>query len=101
MRFAWSARAILASVPFTAARYALQAWGALTHRGAAARLAERTSATVLITLLLRAWTSAILRAPVMLARRRRQRALRRITGTEWRRTMRRHRLGIRELALKD
>ena len=95
------ARAILASVPFTAARYALQAWGALTHRGAAARLAERTSATVLITLLLRAWTSAILRAPVMLARRRRQRALRRITGTEWRRTMRRHRLGIRELALKD
>ena len=67
----------------------------------AARLAERTSATVLITLLLRAWTSAILRAPVMLARRRRQRALRRITGTEWRRTMRRHRLGIRELALKD
>jgi hypothetical protein len=37
----------------------------------------------------------------MLARRRRQRARRRLTATEWRRLLDRHRLGLRELALKD
>jgi hypothetical protein len=37
----------------------------------------------------------------MLARRRRQRVCRRITTAEWWRAVRRHRLGVRELALKD
>jgi GT2 family glycosyltransferase len=95
------ASAILASVPYTIVRYVLQAWGALTRRGAAARLAERTSPTALVTLLVRAWTSAIVLAPRMLARRRRQRGLRRLTAAEWRRAVRQHRLGLRELALKD
>lgn len=93
--------AIVASVPYTVARYAFQAWGAATRRGAAARLAERTSAMALALLLVRAWAAAITLAPRMLARRRRQRALRRMTAAEWRQAMRRHRLGVRELALKD
>jgi GT2 family glycosyltransferase len=93
--------AIAASVPFTAARYAVQAWGALTRRGAAARLAERTSGVALAALVLRSWAAAIARAPAMLARRRRQRVCRRITTAEWWRAVRRHRLGVRELALKD
>jgi GT2 family glycosyltransferase len=95
------ASAILASVPYTAARYALQAWGAVTRRGAAARLAERTSGTAMAALLVRAWAAAIAHAPTMLARRRRQRALRRMTTLEWWRAIRPHRLGVRELALKD
>ena len=95
------ATAILASLPYSLARYALQAWGAVTRRGAAARLAERTSPTALVALLLRAWGAAILLAPRMLVRRRRQRALRRLTPAEWRRAVRPHRLGLRELALKD
>jgi GT2 family glycosyltransferase len=93
--------AILASGPYTVARYALQAWGAVTRRGAAARLAERTSPAALAILVLRAWAAAILLAPRMLARRRRQRARRRLTAPEWRRLLGRHRLGLRELALKD
>jgi GT2 family glycosyltransferase len=95
------ASAIVASVPYTAARYALQAWGALTRRGAAARFAERTSIVSLAALLLRAWVAALVRAPAMLRRRRRQRALRRMSARDWRRTVAPHRLGLRELALKD
>lgn len=93
--------AILASVPYTIARYGLQAWGAATRRGAAARLAERTSPTAVAALLLQAWGAAIMLAPRMLAKRRRQRALRRLTAAEWRRAVGPHRLGVRELALKD
>jgi GT2 family glycosyltransferase len=95
------ASAILASVPYTIARYGLQAWGAATRRGAAARLTEGTSPTAVMALLVRAWGAVIMRAPRMLARRRRQRALRRLTTAEWRHVLRPHRLGIRELALKD
>jgi GT2 family glycosyltransferase len=93
--------AIFASVPFTLARYALQAWGAATRRGAAARLAEGTSPVAIVALLLRAWGAAIVLAPRMLARRWRPRRVRRLTTAEWRRALRPYRLGVRELALKD
>ena len=93
--------AILASLPYTLARYGLQSWGAATRRGAAARLAERTGPLAVLALLFRAWGAAILLTPRMLARRRRQRGLQRLTTTEWRRALRGHRLGLRELALKD
>ncbi|HEY7517947.1 MAG TPA: glycosyltransferase family 2 protein [Methylomirabilota bacterium] len=93
--------AILASIPFTIARYSLQAWGAATRRGAVGRLAEGTSPAAVAAVLLRAWAAAIMLAPRMLARRRRQRSLRRLTAAEWRRALRPHRLGLRELALKD
>jgi GT2 family glycosyltransferase len=93
--------AIAASVPYTVARYALQAWGAFTGRGAAGRFAERAPATALVSVLVRAWASAVRRAPVMLARRWRQRELRRLTGRQWRAALRSHRLALRELALKD
>ena len=95
------ATAILASLPYTLARYAVQAWGAVTRRGAAARFAEHSSAAGVAALLVRAWLGALERAPVMLARRWRLRALRRITRRDWRRTVGRHRLGVRELALRD
>jgi hypothetical protein len=95
------ARAILASVPYTLARYGLQAWGTVRGRGAAARFAERTSPLAVLGVLLRAWGAALLLAPRMLARRRRQRAVRRLTAAEWRRAVRPYRLALRELALKD
>jgi GT2 family glycosyltransferase len=94
-------RAIAASVPYTVARYALQAWGAVTGRGAAGRFAARAPATALIGVLIRAWASAVWHAPVMLRRRWRQRGLRRLTGREWRAALRSHRLTLRELAFKD
>ena len=93
--------AIAASVPYTVARYALQAWGAVTGRGAVGRFAEQAPATALIGVLLRAWVSAMWHAPVMLQRRWRQRGLRRLTRREWRAALRSHRLTVRELAFKD
>jgi GT2 family glycosyltransferase len=93
--------AVAASVPYTAARYVLQAWGAATRRGAAARFAERVSAWTVASVLVRAWAAAIVRAPAMLRRRWDQRALRRMTAADWRRALRPHRLGVRELTLKD
>jgi GT2 family glycosyltransferase len=51
--------AILISLPYTLARYGLQAWGAATGRGAAARLAERASPLAVLALLLRAGGAAI------------------------------------------
>ena len=95
------AGAIVASIPYTLVRYAMQAWGTLIRRGAAARLAETTSATAVAVTLLRAWGAALVLAPRMLARRRRLRPLRRLTAAEWRLAIGRNHLGLRELALKD
>ena len=44
---------------------------------------ERTSGGTIAAVLVRAWAAAIVRAPAMLVRRRRQRALRRMTAAEW------------------
>jgi GT2 family glycosyltransferase len=92
---------IVASVPYTLARYVMQGWGTLTRRGAAARLAETTSAAAMVATLIRAWGAALVLTPRMLARRRRLRPLRRLTAAEWRQAIGRSRLGLRELALKD
>jgi GT2 family glycosyltransferase len=93
--------AIVASLPYTLARYGLQLWGAATHRGAAARLAEGVSPLAILALVLRAWGAALVLAPRMLARRRRQRGRRRLTASDWRRAVRPHLLTLRDLALKD
>ena len=95
------ASAIIASIPYTLARYTVQGWGTLTRRGAAARLADTTSAPAVAATLLRAWGAALVLVPRMLARRRRLRSLRRLTAAEWRHMIRPYRLGLRELALKD
>ena len=89
------------SLPNPILRYALPAWAAITRGGGAGRLAERTSPTALVRLLFRAWMSAIILAPRMLARRHRQRARQRLIHAEWRRAVRAHRIGLFELVLKD
>jgi len=86
---------------FTAARLALQAWGALTGRGAAGRLAARTSVLQLVGVTLHAYASALAALPATLRERWRRRALRRIGTREFVRLLAEHRLGAREVALKD
>lgn len=95
--FPWTA--VLLSPAWTAARLALQAWGALTGRGAAARLRETTSALHLVTVTLRAWAAALAGLPRVLRARRAVRD--RIGGAAFRRLLAEHRLPLRELALKD
>ncbi len=89
------------SLFYTATRYALQLYAALTGRGAAARLAERQSPVTLAGVLVRAWWAALSRLPEMLRRRRRIQAIRRVSRGEFTRLLRAHRVGLRELALKD
>jgi hypothetical protein len=86
---------------FTAARLALQAWGALTGRGAAARLAAETSMLRLVGVTLQAYASALVALPPTLRERWRKRSTRRIGTREFLRLLAEHRLSAREAALKD
>jgi len=93
---------LVALSPFyTAVRLALQAWGALSGRGAAGRFARDRSALELVTLTLRAYAAALRRAPAALRERRRLRPLRRLDTQAFLRLLEAHRLTAREAALKD
>jgi GT2 family glycosyltransferase len=92
---------ILVSPAYTAVRLALQAWGALTGRGAAGRLAASTPMTSLALIALRAYVSALRALPRMLRERWRQRSRRRLRASEFRRLLVEFRLHASEAALKD
>ena len=92
---------IAISPAYTAVRIALQAWGALTGRGAAGRLAKEAGVLHLAGVALRAYASALRVLPRILADRWRARARRRISTREFRRLLHEFRLTAREAALKD
>jgi len=92
---------VLASPLFTALRFAFQAWGALTGRGAAGRLAERSSLLHLVALTLRAGASALRGLPAVVRERWRSRAKRRLGTGAFLRLLAEYRLTAREVALKD
>ncbi len=89
------------SPAYTAARLALQAWGGLSGRGAAGRLARERSFGHLVGVGLRAYASALAGLPAALRERRRLRASRRLTTAAFVRLLEEHRLSAREAALKD
>jgi GT2 family glycosyltransferase len=95
------ARLVLASPAYTAARLTLHAWGALTGRGAAARLAERRSLAHLAAVTFRAYASALRASPRALRERRRLKPLRRMSTAGFRALLDEFRLTAREAALKD
>lgn len=92
---------VAVSPAYTAARLALQGWGALTGRGAAARLAEKRSLPHLAVVTLSAYASALRALPRTLRERRRLRALRRLSTRAFRALLDEFRLTAREAALKD
>ena len=92
---------ICVSPAYTAARLGLQAWGVLTGRGAAARLAESRSPAHLAAVALRAYASALRALPRTLRERRQGRALRRMSTAGFRALLDEFRLTAREAALKD
>jgi GT2 family glycosyltransferase len=92
---------ILVSPAYTAVRLALQAWGALTGRGAAGRLAETTPMIQLAVIALRAYASALRALPSILGERWRQRRRRRLRPPEFRRLLDEFRLRARDAALKE
>ncbi len=90
---------IATSPAYTALRLAFQAYGASTGRGAAAKLSAQRSFIHLVALTLRAWVSAARGVPRVMAERRR--VIRRLALGELTALLAAHRLGAREVALKD
>ena len=94
-------RMAVASLGYTMGRYALQLYGALIGRGAAAKLAAQQSPWALVGTIVRAWLSALVRFPEMWRRRRAIHSAGKIGRRELERLLRVHRVGLSELALKD
>jgi len=92
---------LLANPFYAGVRYLLQAWGALTGRGAAGRFVDEQSPWQLLWILIRANAAALAGLPRMLNRRRRIRRLTRVSGSEIRSWFRRYRISAAELALKE
>jgi GT2 family glycosyltransferase len=92
---------LLANPFYAGVRYVLQAWGALTGRGAAGRFAREQSPWQLAWILVRANAAALGGLPRMLSRRRQARRLTRVKASEIRSWFRRYRISAAELALKE
>lgn len=92
---------LLLSPLFTLLRLGAQAYGALTGTGAAGRFTSTHSATELAGILFRAFLAASRGLPAALARRRAIQSRRRVSAFEPLRWLRRHGMGVREVALKE
>ncbi|MCL6547682.1 MAG: DUF1934 domain-containing protein, partial [Alicyclobacillus sp.] len=83
---------------FYAARLAAGAWAALRGRGEAGRIRGSGARLRLLAALLQGDLEALLRIPATLRKRRQLRPLRRMSNSEIRRLLWRHRIGLRELS---
>ena len=86
---------------FTAFRYVLQGWAAMTGQGIPGNFVRAYSRRKLALILLKAYWDAFRRLPEMLEKRRRIRVSRKISSFEFMRILRRHCLSWRDFAFKD
>jgi len=91
---------LLLSPWYTFKRLALQAYGALTGKGAAGEFTKSSGAFALIWILIKAYLSALKRLPRMLKRRRAILKNAKLSRREFRQLLRRFAISARELALK-
>ncbi len=89
------------SLFFTIYRFAFQAFGALTHRGAAGRFTEIHSPARLILILLKAYASGIHHLPRMWKKRRILRPLRKVSYGEIFSWFRRFGIRAKEISLRE
>jgi GT2 family glycosyltransferase len=92
---------ILISPYFTLKRLLVHLCGALSHKGASGRFAERHSVVHAFAILLKAWYSALIKLPHVLRQRRSFSRLARIRRLELYRLFRTFRISAREVALKE
>jgi len=92
---------LVLSPVFTVLRLGAQAYGALTHRGAAGRFAAEQSRGALLGVLVRALVAAVAGLPHALRKRRVVQARRRVALADTLRWVTRYGMGLREIALKD
>jgi GT2 family glycosyltransferase len=89
------------SIFFTFYRFTLQAYGALTHQGAAGRFTEMYSPFHLVSILLKAYGSGFFYLPQMWRKRRRLIPLRKVSYGEIYSWFKRFGIRGREIALRD
>jgi GT2 family glycosyltransferase len=92
---------LFVSIFFTAYRFALQAYGALVHRGAAGKFTKNYSLLRLMGILLRAYGSGFRYLPRMWKKRKELRPLRKVSYGEVISWFRRFGIGAREISLRD
>jgi GT2 family glycosyltransferase len=92
---------IIFSPYFTLKRMILHGYGVLTHQGAAARLMERTSVMLVLKTILKAYSSASKRMPMMLKRRKLIWSNKKMSTSEWKTLLKTHSISGKEIALKD
>ncbi len=91
---------LLSSPLFTANRYLMQGYAAVTHQGLSDEFVKEYSWLQLGWVLLRAYSAALFRLPAMLVSRRRLLKHRRISIRDWYGLVSQHKLDAIELALK-
>lgn len=89
------------SIFFTFYRFALQAYGALTHRGAAGKFTKSYSPFILIGILLKAYGSGFRYLPRMWKKRKMLRALRKVSYGEIFNWFRRFGIKAKEISFRD
>ncbi len=92
---------LLVSPVYTLARFAYQAYGALFAKGSAGQYTAQYSAWSLIGVLIKAYWSALRYLPRMVARRFRFRKNWKLSPRQVRELYVQHKIGVRELTLKD
>lgn len=92
---------LVASPCYTFARFALQAYGALTGKGAAGRFTSEYSAFSLLGVLIRAYWAALTGLWHPLKERRRILGRKKVSDAEIRHWFMEHGISVREIALKD
>jgi GT2 family glycosyltransferase len=92
---------LIASPFFTLLRFAAQAWGALRGHGAAGRFTTDHSPAALLGVLARAGLAALRGLPEAWQKRRQTQLGRRVPAVASIAWIRRHGMGVREIALKD
>lgn len=94
-------RMLLMSPFYTLARYALQAYGVFSGKGAAGKFTESAPATDLIAILVKAYLHAFIHLPALLRQRKEIARIRRASSREISSWFDRFSISARELALKD
>jgi GT2 family glycosyltransferase len=92
---------LLLSPFFTIYRFVFQAYGALTHQGAAGKFTKMYSAPKLMVILLKAYASGIFYLPRMWKKRKQLKALRKVSYGEIFSWFKRFGLSAKEISLRD
>lgn len=92
---------ILTSPIYTFSRFLLQAYGAITKRGAAGKFVNEYSSKQLVIILIKAYWAALKGFPEMWGKRKEIMSMTKVSKAEFVGWLREYRIGVKELSLKE